>query len=66
MTWCHPQFAEMGLTRIGIVVQPGNDGSARVAQKAGARLEGLCRNRVVFRGVASDASLYSLVPGDLN
>ena len=59
-------FAEMGLTRIEIVVQPGNDASRRVAEKVGARLEGLCRNRVVFRGVPADASLYSLVPGDLD
>ena len=37
----------------------------RVAEKLGARREGLFRNRLVVRGDAVDAVVFSLVPGDL-
>jgi RimJ/RimL family protein N-acetyltransferase len=41
-------FAKTGLTRLEIVAQAGNLRSQRVAEKAGATLECLARNRLVF------------------
>jgi RimJ/RimL family protein N-acetyltransferase len=36
-----------------------------VAEKAGAKLETLARNRIVQHGQPYDALLYSLIPADL-
>lgn len=58
-------FAQLGLQRIEIVAAVGNIASQRVAEKAGARLEGVLRNRLLIRGESLDAVLFSLVPGDL-
>jgi RimJ/RimL family protein N-acetyltransferase len=56
---------DVGLTRIEIVVRVENLASRRVAEKAGARLEGTCRNRLMYRDRPYDAVMYSLVPQDL-
>src|SRR6185312_4258697 len=58
-------FETLGLTRIEIVANPDNLGSRRVAEKAGARLEAIVRNRIVMHGQPLPAVLYSLVPEDL-
>ncbi len=58
-------FGPVGLTRVEIVCIPGNHASRRVAEKAGARFEAVCRNRVVMHGRPYDAALYSLTPADL-
>lgn len=58
-------FAKTGLTRLEIVAQAGNLRSQRVAEKAGATLECLARNRLVFHGEPRDAKVFSLVPSDL-
>jgi RimJ/RimL family protein N-acetyltransferase len=55
-------FATLGLIRIEIVVAVGNFGSQRAAEKAGAYREGLLRNRIVQRGEARDAYMFSLIP----
>ena len=44
---------------------PGNAASQRVAGKLGATREGEFRNRLVVRGEAVDAVVFSLVPRDL-
>ena len=59
-------FETVGLTRIEIVANPDNLGSRRVAEKAGARLEAIVRNRIVMHGRPLPAVLYSLVPEDLS
>jgi RimJ/RimL family protein N-acetyltransferase len=59
-------FTELGLARIEIVALPDNVASRRVAEKIGARLECVARNRLQFRGEPRDAAVYSLVPGDLS
>ncbi len=56
----------IGLQRIEIIVPVDNAGSARVAQKAGARLEGTLRNRLLLDGAIHDALMFALVPGDLD
>jgi len=58
-------FAELGLFRLEIVVELGNSRSRRVAEKLGARLEGVGRWRLNYRGEPCDAWLFSLLPGDV-
>src|SRR5690349_18041472 len=58
-------FETLGLVRVEIAVQPENFASRRVAEKAGATLEGIMRNRIYKRGRPCTAALYSLVPEDL-
>ena len=58
-------FAQLGLQRIEIVAAIGNVPSQRVAEKAGARREGVLRNRLLINGESLDAVLFSLVPEDV-
>jgi RimJ/RimL family protein N-acetyltransferase len=58
-------FEEQGLSRLEIIMLHTNPASRRVAEKAGASLEGLQRNRLVVDGQSMDACMYSLIPGDL-
>lgn len=58
-------FNELELTRLEIVAMDGNDRSRRVAEKAGAKSEGLHRNRLYYHSQPRDAWMYSLIPGDL-
>lgn len=59
-------FSRIGLTRLEIIAQAGNLRSLRVAEKTGATLECLARNRLVFHGQPRDAKVFSLVPADLD
>jgi RimJ/RimL family protein N-acetyltransferase len=56
-------FEKLGLTRLEIVAAEHNERSRKVAEKAGARFEGILHNRLVIRGVAVPAAMYSLLPG---
>ena len=58
-------FRELGLNRVEILIPEINLASQRVAQKAGAKFEGLLRNRVMIAEKCQDAVLYSIVPNDL-
>jgi RimJ/RimL family protein N-acetyltransferase len=55
----------LGLQRIEILAAVGNKASQRVAEKAGAKKEGLLRKRLSIRGQAHDAVMYSLIASDL-
>ena len=55
-------FEKLGLTRLEIVAAEQNARSRKVAEKAGARFEGILHNRLVIRGVAIPAAMYSLIP----
>jgi RimJ/RimL family protein N-acetyltransferase len=57
-TWA---FANTNLIRLEIVVAIGNDGSQRVAEKSGARLEGVLRDRLLLHGKPVDAIMNSIV-----
>ena len=57
-------FAERGLHRLELVVDPGNSGSRRVAERAGFQAEGLVRQRFLHRGVPTDSVLYSRLATD--
>lgn len=53
-------FDELALSRIEIVTLPKNLPSQRVAEKVGAKYEGVLQNRLVVEGVSVDACMYSL------
>lgn len=52
---------ELGLNRLELFVPVGNRASQRVAEKAGARWEGLLKKRLMLSGEPHDAVLYSVV-----
>lgn len=58
-------FDTVKLVRVEVVMRPQNTPSRRVAERAGAKLETLARNRIVQHGRAYDALLFSLIPEDL-
>ncbi len=58
-------FDTLGLVRIEIVAAVGNQPSRRCAEKAGARLEGIGRHRIVVNDTPVDVAIYSLLPDDL-
>jgi ribosomal-protein-serine acetyltransferase len=58
-------FEQLALQRIEIVAALTNIASQRVAEKAGAIREGVQRQRILIRGEAQDAVVYSLVRDDL-
>ena len=53
-------FFNTDLVRLEILCAVGNDRSRRVAEKAGAVLEGVLRDRLTLHGIPRDAALYSL------
>lgn len=58
-------FKELELTRLEIIVLLHNAASHRVASAIGAKMECNARNRLYFNGAAEDATVYSLVPKDI-
>lgn len=58
-------FERLGLERIEIVMQAENVASKRVAEKVGARFEGVLRNRIPWPTGNVDGLGYAIVPGDL-
>jgi RimJ/RimL family protein N-acetyltransferase len=57
-------FEALGLNRVELLVPTANVASQRVAEKSGAKREGLLRKRLRLNGVAHDAFVYSFVPED--
>jgi ribosomal-protein-serine acetyltransferase len=58
-------FEEIGLVRAEIVIAVENLASQRVAEKVGAKREGIFPNRMVVREEVYDAVIYALTPADL-
>ena len=58
-------FTQLNLQRIEILAAVPNVASQRVAEKAGAVREGVLRKRLLIRGHAHDAIMFSLVAEDL-
>lgn len=58
-------FETLKLTRIEILVATGNARSLRVAEKVGAKREGILRNRLTIRDKVHDGVMHSLIPGDI-
>lgn len=57
-TWAH---AEHKIHRMELVISTRNMASRRVAEKAGAKLEGTLRKRIHLHGHWHDAHLYSIL-----
>jgi ribosomal-protein-serine acetyltransferase len=55
-------FETLGLTRLEIIILEDNFISKKLAEKSGAKLECLARNRLIFKEKPSDALVYSLIP----
>lgn len=62
---CRFGFEHLGLSRIEVLVQLGNNPSRTVALRIGAVSEGILRSRVADGATRADAELFSLLPGDL-
>jgi RimJ/RimL family protein N-acetyltransferase len=58
-------FEEARFQRVEIVAAVDNVASRRVAERAGATLEGVARNRLLLHGTPVAAAVHSLVPADL-
>ncbi|MBT2118435.1 GNAT family N-acetyltransferase [Dyella sp. LX-66] len=58
-------FETLGLVRVEIVAAVDNLPSRRCAEKAGARFEGIGRQRLIIDDTAMDAAVYALIPSDL-
>jgi ribosomal-protein-serine acetyltransferase len=58
-------FKKLGLRRIEIVTGVENWASRKVAEKAGAKFEGILRQRLKLGDRNIDAAMHSLIPEDL-
>jgi RimJ/RimL family protein N-acetyltransferase len=56
---------DLELARIEITMSIENEASRRVAERAGARHEGIMRSRLLLHGRQHDAHLFSLVRADV-
>lgn len=56
---------ELGFHRLELIVPDHNVASRRVAEKVGAKFEGVSRERVILAHSVHDAFVYSLVAADL-
>lgn len=54
-------FNTLGLNRLEIVTLPNNIVSRKVAEKSGAKLDGILSKRLLVFGEALDACMYSIV-----
>jgi ribosomal-protein-serine acetyltransferase len=54
----------LGLRRVEIIVAMDNSASRRVAEKTGAKFEGILRNRIKIGDRNFDAAMHSLIPDD--
>ena len=53
---------ELGALRVEVLAVVSNTGSRRVAEKIGAKFEGILRNRLTIHDKTQDAAMFSLVP----
>jgi RimJ/RimL family protein N-acetyltransferase len=57
-------FDVLGVKRIGLLADPRNVASARVAERAGFQREGVLRSWVAVNGERVDRASFSLLPND--
>mgnify|MGYP001364207316 CR=1 FL=1 len=58
-------FTHLHLIRIEIIMSTENAASKKVAEKSGAKYEGILRNRLLLHGRCHDAHCYSLLRSDV-
>jgi RimJ/RimL family protein N-acetyltransferase len=63
---CLWAFSERDVRRVEWEAVVGNVGSRKVAESVGFQIEGICRKRIVLRGVRYDGWLASLLREDLH
>jgi ribosomal-protein-alanine N-acetyltransferase len=56
---------ELALVRLGLLTEPSNERSQRVAERSGFQREGVFRSYAEIDGRRVDYALFSLVPADL-
>lgn len=59
-------FERLHFNRIEIIAATGNIASQKVAEKAGAKREGIMRSAIRQQGKTLDGVLYSLLPVDMS
>ena len=57
-------FDNLPIERIQITVQPDNEASRAVAERAGYSFEGILRSYIEIKGTRHDAAMYSLLRAD--
>jgi RimJ/RimL family protein N-acetyltransferase len=62
---CRFAFAELGVKRIELWIEPANPASQQVAEAVGFHREGLLRSFMHVGGERRDMLMYSLLPQDL-
>jgi len=58
-------FNDLNLNRVELYMSINNLASKKIAEKVGAKLEGVMRNRIVRNKKNEDAYLYSVIKSDL-
>jgi len=58
-------FAELDLARLGLLTEPDNGASQRVAQRSGFRREGVLRSYAEVDGRRVDYVVFSLLPDEV-
>ena len=61
---CRWAFEDLGLRRLELLVDPRNDASRRLGERAGFRVEGTLRQRSLHRGVPVDDVVLGLLSTD--
>jgi RimJ/RimL family protein N-acetyltransferase len=59
-------FSALGLARLELLVQPGNEASLALGRRAGFAEEGVLRSHSLVRGQRKDMVMMALLPGDLD
>jgi RimJ/RimL family protein N-acetyltransferase len=57
-------FEQRGIQRAYLLIDVDNPASAKVAQRAGYRLEGVMRSTYIKQGRRGDTQLWARLPGD--
>jgi ribosomal-protein-serine acetyltransferase len=57
-------FEQLGLIRVEVLIVVGNAASLKVAEKSGARREGILRHRITIREQIHDAVMFSFIRAD--
>jgi len=58
-------FETLGVARLELLVQPGNEASLALGDRVGFTREGLLRSHSVVRGERKDMVMMALLPGEL-
>jgi RimJ/RimL family protein N-acetyltransferase len=55
-------LSQLGALRVEVLAVVSNGASRRVAEKMGAKFEGILRNRLTIHDKTQDAAMFSLIP----